>query len=87
MVPAISRADNMMMDNTKSDSKAEVAISGYCPVCALHGIQTKGSDNFVTEYNGKIYKFMDFSTQKAFIESPEEYTKDLEAKFQALMKK
>ncbi len=75
--PIISRADDgmMMKDN------ATVAISGFCPVCLIHGMKMKGSDNFTTEYKGKVYKFSNIEMQKAFLENPEENTKDLEAKF------
>ena len=92
-VPAVSRAadmmddhekmmkkDDSMMGDMKNDSKAEVAISGFCPVCVIHGMKMKGSDNFTTEYQGKVYKFTNIETQKAFVNNPEENTKDLEAK-------
>jgi YHS domain-containing protein len=68
--------------------KPEVAINGFCPVCVIKaGKLNKGSDHFVTEYKGKIYKFADFDTQKEFIEDPETYTTDLDAKFQKAEKK
>jgi len=76
--------DNAMMGNMSDNSKAEVAISGFCPVCLIQGMKMKGSDNFTTEYKGKIYKFANIEMQKAFLENPEEYTKDLEAKFKQM---
>ena len=87
-VPAISRADDSMMmkkdDAMMMKDNAMVAISGYCPVCIIHGNMKKGMDNYTTEYNGKVYKFAGFEQQKKFIDSPEEYTKDLDMKFQKL---
>jgi len=75
---------SMMKDNGMMKDNATVAISGYCPVCLLSGMKMKGSDNFTTEYKGKIYKFASIEMQKAFLENPEEYTKDLEAKFKQM---
>lgn len=96
-VPAVSRAadmmddhekmmkkDDSMMGDMKNDSKAEVAISGFCPVCVIHGMMNKGSDNFTTEYNGKVYKFPGIEEQKAFVNNPEEFTKDVEMKFKEM---
>ena len=77
--PVISRADDTMMKDN-----AVVAISGYCPVCIIHGNMKKGLDNYVTEYDGKIYKFAGFKQQKTFMDDPETYIKDLDAKFQAM---
>ncbi len=88
----ISRAEmmkedkGMMMGDMKENSKVETAISGYCPVCVIHGMPMKGIDHFITEYKGKLYKFSNIEMQKAFIENPEEYTKDLEMKFEQLKK-
>ena len=75
-----------MMGNMQEDSKAQTAISGFCPVCVIHGMAMKGSNNFVTEYKGKVYKFVGLKEQKMFIENPEAYIKGLEAKFQELSK-
>ena len=89
VMPAFSYADGMMMDNMmKTDTKAEVAAKGFCPVCLIHGMAMKGSDNFTTEYKGKIYKFSSIEMQKEFINNPDEVaSQDLDAKYQALMKK
>ena len=91
MSPLISYADmkgkdGQTMNSMKDNNKTKVAISGYCPVCVIHGMAMKGKDHFVTEYKGKVYKFVGFNEQKTFIENPEEYTKDLEMKFQQLKK-
>ena len=81
--PVISRADDTMMKDN-----AVVAISGYCPVCLIHGMAMKGSDNFTTEYKGKVYKFSSIEMQKEFINNPDEVaSQDLDAKYKALMKK
>ena len=97
IVPNISRAEMMkddkgmmmkgdnMMDEGKM-MKAEEAIGGYCPVCLVHGMSMKGSNNFVTEYQGKLYKFSSLEMQKEFVNNPEEYTKDIEAKYQQMQK-
>ena len=75
------------MGNMMDNSKAQVAASGYCPVCLLSGMAMKGSDHFVTEYKGKIYKFSNMEMQKAFIENPDQYaSQDLDAKLQQLTK-
>ncbi len=100
IAPNISRAEMMkddkgmmgdmkdkgMMGDIKENSKAETAISGYCPVCVIHGMPMKGSNHFITEYNGKLYKFSNIEMQKAFVNNPEEYTKGLEDKFQVIKK-
>lgn len=80
------KSQTAMMGDMKEDSKAQTAISGFCPVCVIHGMAMKGSNNFVTEYKGKVYKFAGFNEQKMFIENPEEYITDLEIKFQQLNK-
>ena len=88
VMPAFSYADGMKMDNMmKMDTKAEVAAKGFCPVCLIHGMAMKGSDNFTTEYKGKVYKFSSIEMQKAFIENPDEVASvDLDAKLQQLTK-
>lgn len=89
VVPAVSRADMMDKGRDKmgtESTKAETAINGFCPVCVIHGMAMKGSDHFVTEYKGKLYKFVGFKEQKMFIEDPEQYIKDLDVKFQELKK-
>lgn len=77
--------DAMMADNGMM--KTNEAIGGFCPVCVIHGKMMKGSDNFVTLYQGKIYKFPGIEQQKMFLEDPQAYTKDLEMKYKALMNK
>jgi YHS domain-containing protein len=61
-----------------------VAIHGFCPVCVLDGEKVKGKDEFTTEYKGKVYEFADFNAQKKFINDPEKYVANLDAKFNAL---
>ncbi len=68
----------------KMEENSSVAIKGFCPVCVMNGMKVKGSDHFVTEYNGKIYKFPSIEQQKMFLDDPEKYVQDLEAKFDAL---
>ena len=92
IVPNISRAEMMkddkgmmmkdegMMSGDKM-MKTEEAIGGYCPVCLVHGMSMKGSNNFVTEYKGKLYKFSNMEMQKEFVYSPEKYATEAEAKF------
>ena len=92
IVPNISRAEMMKDDkgmmmkdegmmNGDKMMKAEEAIGGYCPVCLVHGMSTKGSNNFVTEYKGKVYKFSNMEMQKEFISNPEKYATEAAAKF------
>jgi len=76
--------DNAIIGDIKDDSKVEVAIDGFCPVCVLSGEKVKGNDHFITEYKGKIYKFVGMTQQKEFLEDPEKYATDLDAKFQQL---
>lgn len=85
VVPAISRADSG--DTGVANEKVETAINGFCPVCVIKGAAIKGSDNFVTVYKGKLYKFAGFNQQKMFIQDPETYTQDLEAKLAQLQNK
>ena len=85
IIPNISRAEMMkddkgMMSGDKM-MKTEEAIGGYCPVCLVHGMSMKGSNNFVTEYKGKLFKFSNMEMQKEFVYSPEKYATEAEAKF------
>jgi len=83
--PVVSYAqDNAAIGDVSDNSKPEVAISGFCPVCVFSGKKVEGNDHFITEYKGKIYKFAEMAKQKEFLEDPETYTKDLDAKFQKL---
>ncbi len=66
------------------ENKESVAIKGFCPVCVINGMKVKGSDHFVTEYKGKVYQFASIDQQKMFLEDPEKYVADLDAKFNAL---
>lgn len=94
LIPALSRADGIAKEGTMmmspngmtAQNNVPVAISGYCTVCLLSGMKNKGSDNFTTEYNGKLYKFGSIGMQKAFVDDPEKYTKDVEARFAAMSK-
>lgn len=70
----------------EDQGSTKVAIHGFCPVCVIHGKMMKGSDNFVTEYKGVVYKFPSIDQQKMFLDNPEKYVADLDAKFQALKK-
>lgn len=71
-----------MKGSLGTEGKANVAISGYCPVCLINGGKVvKGNNNFVTEYDGKVYKFLGFEQQKMFFENPEKYIQNLESKF------
>ncbi len=84
--------DSMMMKDDKMMDhgmmKNEVAIGGFCPVCLLHGMEMKGSDDFVTEHKGKIYKFSSKAMQKAFENDPERYSsQEVEAKYEAMRDK
>ncbi len=71
-------------DNKGQESMTPVAIDGFCPVCVLSGKKNKGNDHFVTEYKGKVYKFAGMKQQKEFLEDPEKYVADLDAKYKAL---
>ena len=73
----------MMMDE-KDHGASETAIHGYCPVCVINGMKVKGKDHFTTEYKGKVYKFAGIDQQKMFLNDPEKYVADLDAKFNAL---
>lgn len=89
LLPHTVRAENMegskgMMMDDKSHGASEVAIHGFCPVCVLEGEKVRGNDHFITEYKGKVYKFAGFDQQKMFLDNPEKYTEDLDAKFNAL---
>lgn len=71
-------------DNKGQEAVETVAIDGFCPVCILSGKKNKGNDHFITEYKGKIYKFAGMAQQKEFLEDPEKYVTDLDAKYKAL---
>ena len=94
VLPLLSRADMMENKGMMKDSammmnnmKTETAIDGFCPVCLVHGMKMKGSDDYVTTYNGTKYMFSALEMQKEFVENPEEYSKDLDMKYQQMMKK
>jgi len=83
-VKAQGIGDNQGVVDDKGQESMTVAIDGFCPVCILSGVKTKGNDHFITEYKGKIYKFAGMAQQKEFLEDPEKYVTDLDAKFQQL---
>ena len=72
--------DAMMM---KKDGK-EVAISGFCPVCVMHGMMNKGTDQFTYEYEGKIYMFAGADQLKMFKDNPKAFTEGLAMKYKQL---
>lgn len=87
VIPTMSRADEMAQGGMMmAKDNAPVSISGYCPVCLLSGMKEKGSNNFTTEYKGQVYKFGNIGMQKAFLDNPEKYTKDAEARAAAMSK-
>ena len=68
-----------MMENPKWE------IDGYCPVSVMKGASLmQGLGQFVTEYQGKIYKFMGFEQQKMFFQSPEDFINGLKEKYDEL---
>jgi YHS domain-containing protein len=79
----VEGSHGMMADQKQTG----VGIDGFCPVCVIKGKMMKGSDNFVTEYKGVIYKFPSMAQQKMFLDNPEEYTANLQAKYEALKSK
>lgn len=74
-----------MMDN--KNMHGQYALDGYCPVAIHKGMYLKGNDRFVTEYKGKVYKFVKFEAQKAFLENPEMFLQDVEKKYHQLKMK
>ena len=90
--PNMARAEKMegshgMMMEEEGQGSSKVAIHGFCPVCVINGMKVKGSDNFTTEYKGKVYKFPSIEQQRIFLADPEKYVADLDAKFMALKEK
>jgi len=84
--PQVVKAEDMegshgMMADQK---QAAVGIDGFCPVCVIKGKMMKGNDHFVTEYKGVVYKFPSMAQQKMFLDNPEEYTTNLQAKYEML---
>lgn len=76
-----------MKGNAADMKKPEVALDGDCPVCMMAGMDMKGKDEFTTEYNGKVYKFESEEHKNMFLADPEKYTKDLDAKYEAMENK
>jgi len=76
--------DSPAVIDDQGQKSMPVAIDGFCPVCVLSGVKAKGNDHFVTEYKGKVYKFAGMKQQKEFLEDPEKYAADLDAKYKAL---
>ena len=62
------------MGSKIENNKSDVGASGYCPVCLMQGMVMKGNDHFVSEYNGKVYKFSNLEMQKEFIENPDQFS-------------
>ncbi len=84
LTPNIVMAEKMEGSHGMMEQDKSVAIKGFCPVCVINGMKVKGSDHFVTEYKGKVYKFPSIEQQKMFLADPEKYVQDLDAKFNAL---
>lgn len=87
-LPVMASAQKMMGNDhvMAAQEKTETAIGGFCPVCVIKGMAMKGSDNFVTVYKGKLYKFAGFEQQKMFLDNPEMFTNGLEEKYEQLKK-
>lgn len=66
------------MKGTMKEGMVMDKNSKYCPVCMLHGKKMMGTDHFMTEYKGKIYRFASFDHQKMFVNNPEEFMKGME---------
>lgn len=81
----------MNMENNSADTadvkKAELAIDGNCPVCMMAGMSMQGKDEFMAEYNGNVYKFESEEHKKMFLDDPEKYSKDLDAKYKEMESK
>lgn len=75
-----------MKGNAADMKKPEVAIEGDCPVCMMAGMHMEGKDEFMTEYNGKVYKFENEEHKKAFLADPEKYVQGLDAKYEEMEK-
>lgn len=54
--------------------KAAVALDGYCPVCYVAaGKAVKGTEEFKTTHEGKIYYFVKQGALDAFVAEPQKF--------------
>ncbi len=69
-------ATNRTVQNLGSTSKqADVALSGYCPVCVLDMKKwVKGDPRFNVVQDGKTYLFPSDEQRQLFLENPDKYT-------------
>jgi len=82
----ITKGSGSMTDDGHAhmDEMGEYALNSYCPVAIHKGMFLKGNHHYVTEYKGKVYKFVKFEAQKAFLENPEVFLQNVEQKYQDL---
>ncbi len=85
--PMAEEKGSQMKGSAMAEKKGDVAIGGYCPVCILGGKYVKGDSKFSTEYKGKTYYFPGAEQQEKFVNDPETYVADIEAKYEALKAK
>jgi len=78
------KGSGTMMDEGHMQMHKQYALDGYCPVAIHKGMYLKGNGHFVTEYKGKVYKFVKFEAQKAFLENPEMFLQDVGQKYHEL---
>lgn len=66
--------DALAADGVPSESAAEVALDGYCPVCVVtRGAWVRGSDSVSATHLGRTYRFAGTEEKRAFLANPEWY--------------
>jgi YHS domain-containing protein len=68
-------------------AKKNVAIGGYCAVCAVKGKVMKGKSTIFSEYDGKIYYFPSPKQKTMFDADPAKWTNDVAAHLKAAQTK
>ena len=64
---------NLTAQSLDYNTKKGVAIAGYDVVSYFNDSPMIGSDNYITEYDGVIYKFSSDTNRQKFISNPEAY--------------
>lgn len=68
-------APSTQSTTSATETQSTIALEGYSAVSYLDKqLAEKGSDKYSTEYNGKVYQFVDQAQRDAFLANPNKYT-------------
>ncbi|MGB9620176.1 MAG: hypothetical protein ACPL7K_07175, partial [Armatimonadota bacterium] len=66
-------AKNMFLTEPDKYANADLALGGFCPVCAAGGSKTPGNPEIATFYKGVRYLFPSKELRAEFLAHPEKY--------------